>query len=85
MMMFSQAGLLFGDGGVDSQAAVDQSHTHGGNGPQKWDIRAIERRGSRRDAENVGVIFAVGGKHHAENLRLGGPSFGKQGPERAIN
>ena len=36
----------------------------------EWNLRDIQRGGSGGDADHVGIIFAVRGKHHRNNLRL---------------
>ena len=45
-----------------------------------------ERRGRcRRNGDDVGIVFAVGGKHHGDDLRFIAPGFGKQRTHRAVD
>lgn len=80
-----KAGLLFGNSWVDGQAPLKQTDTHGGNGTLERNVRAIKGSGGRSDAENIRVILAVGGKHHAHDLSFRRPAFREQRPERAVD
>ena len=79
------AGLLFGDGGIHDELAFEHADAHGGDRRGEWNFRDVQRGGSGGDADHVRIIFAVRGEHHGNDLRLVGPAFGKQRPQRAVN
>src|SRR6202041_2198540 len=79
------ARLLFGDGGIHDELAFEHSDAYGGDRRGKWNLRNVQRGGSGGDADNVRIIFAVRGEHHGNDLRLVGPTFREQRPQRAVN
>ena len=79
-----RAGLLLGNGGIHDQLAFEQSDAHAAIGRGKRNLGNVERGGSGRHADDVRIVFAIGGKHHRDDLRLVGPAFREQRAQRAI-
>src|SRR6267378_8685330 len=76
-----QAFLLVGDGGIDHQLAVEQSDADAGNGLLKRQVRAIRRSRGAGYGNDIGVVLAVRGEHHGDNLGFIAQGFGE---ERAL-
>ncbi len=77
--------LLLGDGWIGDELAVEQTHADGGDGFLKREVRAVARGGSSGDGDDIGIVVAVSGKHHADDLGFIAPSFGKERAKRAVN
>ena len=80
-----QAGLLLGHGGIGHQLAVEQAHANAAMGFSKRQIGAIGGSGSGGHGDHVGIVFAVRGEHHGDDLRFVAPGFGEQRAQRAVD
>ena len=83
-MMFSRLVFCSVYVGLIDQLAVEQSHAHARHRIVERNLRDIQRRGSRGHRDHIRIVLAVGGKHHGDDLRFGGPAFGKQRPQRPV-
>ena len=80
-----QALLLLSNGRVGDELAIEQTNANAGDGLLKRQIRGIASRRCAGNRDDIGIIVAIGGKHHADNLGFIAPSFGEQRAERAVN
>ena len=80
-----QALLLLRNGGIGDELAIQQTYANAGNGLLKRQVRHIAGRRRPGDGDDIRIIVAVGGEHHADNLRFVAPGFGEERTKRAIN
>ena len=80
-----QALLLLSDGGIGNELAIEQANADAGDGLLKRQVRGIAGRGGSGDGDDIGVIIAISGKHHADNLGFIAPGLGKKRSKRAVN
>src|SRR6267378_3500639 len=80
-----QAFLLVGDGGIDHQLAVEQSDADASDGLLKRQVRAIGRSRGAGYGNDIGVVLAVRGEHHGDNLGFIAPGFGEERAHGTVN
>ena len=79
------AGLLFGNRRIGDQLAIEQAHANGGDGIAEGQIGTIRGGGSSGNGDDIGIVIAVRGEHHGDNLGLIAPGIGEQRAHRAVN
>jgi hypothetical protein len=73
-----QAFFLVGDGGVDDQLTVEEADADAGDGLLEREIRAVGRGGSAGNGDDVGIILAVRGEDHGDDLSFIAPGLGEE-------
>ena len=72
-------------GRVRHELALDSSDAHRTQRPRPRDVANRQRRGCADDAQDVGIVLAVGAEHHRLHLHFVVPTLGKEradGPVR---
>ncbi len=70
---------------IDDERAVDQAHAHRADGPEERNVGQRQRARRAVDAENVGIVVAVGGEHKGNDLGLALEALGKHGTHRPVD
>ena len=65
--------------------AVDQSHAHRADGAEERNVGKGQRARCAVDAEDVGIVIAVGRKHKRDDLGLALEAFGEHRPDGPVN
>ncbi len=74
-----------GIGGVDDHLAVDEADADCADGAVEGDIGEGEGAGGAVDAEDVGIIFLVGGVDEGDDLGLVAEGLGEEGADGAVD
>src|SRR5579859_1952568 len=80
-----QALLLFRNGRIGNELAIQQTDADASNGLLKGQIGTIRRSGSGGDGNHVGIIVAVRGEHHGDDLRFVAPRLRKERAHGTVN
>src|SRR5439155_4365619 len=80
-----QTFLLVGDGGIDHQLPVHQANTDAGDGLLEREVRTVSRSRRAGYGDDVGIILAVRGEHHGDDLRFVAPGFREERAHGAVN
>src|SRR6202035_1753392 len=79
------AGFLLGNGRIGDELAVKKAHANGSDGIIERQVRAISGGGSSGDGDDIGVVVAISGEHHGDNLGFIAPGIGEERAHGAVN
>ena len=71
--------------GIHDELSVDQADAHRADGAEKRNVGKRQRARGAVDAQNVGIIIAVGRQHERNDLRLALESLGEHGTHRPVD
>ena len=74
-----------GVGGIDDELAIDAAHAHGAHGGAEGNVRERERSGRGVDADDVGIVFLVGGEDQRDDLGLVAEAVGEERADGAVD
>ena len=77
--------LEFFGGGVQHELTVHAAEARAGHGAREGNVGNAGGRGSRSDAEHVGIVFAVGGNDGGEHLHLIAVALGEERTDGAVD
>ena len=80
-----QALLLFGDSRIGDKLAIEQADADASDGLFKREIGAIGGSGSSGHGDDIGIVVAVRGEHHRDDLCFIAPGFGEQRAHGAVD
>src|SRR5258708_22914000 len=72
-------------GGVNDELIVDQSDAYRSHRAGERNIRQGQCAGCRVNAQDVGIVFSVGGRNQGDDVGLVAEAFREQGANRTIN
>ena len=73
------------DHGIEHELAVDDADAGGADGAEERHARQRQRRGSRNQGDDVGIVLHVMGQHRHDDLRLVLEAFHEQRPDRPVD
>ena len=81
-----EMGLIkLGNGGIDNELTTNPPDTHARQRIIKGNIGDSHGRRSADDAQDIGIVFLVGGKNHHVNLHFIAESLREQRAQRAVD
>src|ERR1700721_360566 len=78
-------GLLLGNSRIGNKLAVQEAHANGRDGIAKRQVGAVGGGGRSGDRNDIGVVVAVRGEHHGNDLGFIAPGIGKQRAHGTVN